>query len=59
MTNTNNFNAAVSGKKATPITPCTHTTRGKYSVGIVCSESNGKRVTFSSSLASKLKLNDE
>lgn len=56
MTNTNNFNAAVNGKIATPITPSTHTASGKYSVGIVCSENNGKRVTFTAALASHLKL---
>lgn len=56
MTTINNFNSAVSGKTATPITPSTHTSSGKYSVGIVCSESNGKRVTFTAALASHLKL---
>lgn len=33
--------------------------RGKYSVGIVCSEKNGKRVSITASLASKLNISDE
>ena len=56
MTNINNFNAAVRGKKATPITPSARTGRSKFSVTIVCSERNGKRVTFTSALAARLKL---
>ena len=54
----NKFNAAISGKKATPITPSARTGHSKYSVTIVCSERNGKRVTFTSALAKKLKLID-
>ncbi len=55
---TNNFNAAVSGKTATPITPSARTRRSKYSVTIVCSKRNGKRVTFTAALAARLKLTD-
>ena len=58
MTKFNTFNAAISGKTATPITPVTHASRGKYSVGIVCSAKNGKRVTFTSALSERLKLKD-
>lgn len=32
---------------------------GKYSFGIVCSEQNGKRVSLTTSLASKLNIDDE
>lgn len=59
MTTINNFNTAVSGKIATPITPVAHTSRGKYSVGIVCSANNGKRVTFTAALSEKLNLKDK
>ncbi len=58
MTYSNDFNAAISGKKATPITPSARTGRSKYSVTIVCSKRNGKRVTFTSALATRLKLID-
>ena len=33
--------------------------RGKYSVGIVCSEQNGKRISITASLASKLNIDSE
>ncbi len=33
--------------------------RGKYSVGIVCSEKNGKRISLTASLASKLNIDSE
>ena len=58
MTTLNNFNAVVNGKTATPITPVAHTSRGKYSVGMVCIAKNGKRVTFTAALSEKLNLKD-
>lgn len=48
----------ISGKTATTPTCSVRARRGKYSVGIVCSPNNGKRVTLSASLAEKLKLSD-
>ena len=56
MISSNTFNSTVSGKTTTPITSSIHTRNGKYSVGIVCSEKNGKRITITSALASKLNL---
>ena len=48
----------LSGKTATAIPQAARSSRGKYSLGIVCSERNGKRLTLTSSLAKALKLDD-
>jgi hypothetical protein len=49
---------SISNKEATTPTRSVRARRGKYSVGIVCSSKNGKRVTLSALLAEKLKLDD-
>ena len=49
----------INNKKATIIPSAVRTSHGKYSVGIVCSEKNGKRVTLTSALAKRLKLDDK
>ena len=48
----------LSGKTATAIPHAARSSRGKYSLGIVCSEKNGKRLTLTASLAKALKLDD-
>jgi hypothetical protein len=48
----------LNGKTATTIPQAARSSRGKYSLGIVCSEKNGKRITLTASLAKALKLND-
>ncbi len=48
----------ISGKTATNIPQAARSSRGKYSLGIVCSEKNGKRLTLTASLAKALKLGD-
>lgn len=49
----------ISGKTATTIPQASRSSRGKYSLGIVCSEKNGKRITLTASLANFLKLSDK
>ena len=46
-------------KTATTIPQASRSSRGKYSLGIVCSEKNGKRITLTASLANFLKLSDK
>jgi hypothetical protein len=58
-----NFNFAdyerkIANKTATAIDSGASVGSGKYSVGIVCSKSNGKRVTLTAALATKLKIKD-
>ena len=48
----------LSGKTATAIPQAARSSRGKYSLGIVCSEKNGKRLTLTASLVKALKLDD-
>ena len=50
------FLKAVENKAATAIDGSINTGHGKYSVGIVCSKNNGKRVTLTAALSTKLKL---
>ena len=49
----------ISGKTATAIHQAARSSRGKYSLGIVCSEKNGKRLTLTASLAKALMLEDK
>ena len=49
----------LSGKTATIIPRAARSSRGKYSLGIVCSEKNGKRLTLTASLSEALTLEDK
>ena len=56
----NNFNTIISRSTADNIShSVSRSGNGKYSFGIVCSEQNGKRVSLTASLASKLDIKDE
>lgn len=56
--NFSDYLKAVENKAATAIDGSINTGHGKYSVGIVCSKNNGKRVTLTAALSTKLKLKD-
>ena len=58
MKNFNEIYNNISGKTAPAIPQAARSSRGKYSLGIVCSERNGKRLTLTASLAKALKLRD-
>lgn len=54
------FNSIINNKAASAISHSASCSgRGKYSFGIVCSDQNGKRVTLTSSFASRINLEDE
>lgn len=58
MKNFNEIYNNISTKTATTIPQTARSSRGKYSLGIVCSEKNGKRLTLTASLVKALKLDD-
>ena len=58
MTTFNNLISQIEGKNASKITRSVRTRSGKYSVGIVRSERNGKRISFSAALVDRLELED-
>ena len=49
----------VKDKKVSTISSSARSSRGRYSIGIVNSPRNGKRVTFSASLSADLKLEEK
>ena len=55
----NDIYTTLNGKTATSIPHAARSSRGKYSLGIVCSEKNGKRLTLTASLAKALILEDK
>ena len=55
-----NFNNIINSSTADNIShSASRSGNGKYSFGIVCSEQNGKRVSITASLASKLNIDSE
>ena len=58
MTTFNNLISQIKGKNASMITRSVRTRSSKYSMGIVRSERNGKRISFSSALVDRLELED-
>lgn len=56
--NYNKLMSQIEGKNASKISSIVRTRPGRYSMGIVHSERNGKRVSFSAALVEKLDLKD-
>lgn len=56
--NYNELMSQIEGKNASKISSVVRTRPGRYSMGIVLSERNGKRVSFSAALVERLDLKD-